>query len=205
MAGLGLTKLEAVNMMLLAVGQPRASVLTATSGTDDVAEAHTFLDIIIRQCICEGHPAVTKSAYYTASAGGEIDLSSAEPLALRVRGTGKYKSRNLSILGTKVYDGDTGLTACFGNGEIVSLDVFKAASASSPNNFEDLPEDLKEKIVDRATIFYRGRKRFDPNVDAMLARDQNRSENVVARAPLTQPIPSQIQPIQFGPIGSGPR
>ena len=201
MAGLGTTKLEAVNSMLIAVGQPRATALTATSGTDDCAEAHYFLDIVIRQCICEGHPGVTKIANYTASAGGEIDLSSAEALALRVRGVGKYKSRNLSISGTKVYDGDTGLTACFGNAEVVTLEVFKAVSASSPNNFEDLPEDLKEKIIDRATLFYRGRKRFDPGFDAMLARDQNRSESVVARQPNMSPIPSQSQPIQFGPIG----
>lgn len=204
MAGLGFTKLQAVNLMLLAVGQSRSSSLTATSGTDDCAEAHYFLDMATEEVIAEGHPGATKVSSYTASAGGEIDLASAEPLAVRVRGSGKYEKRELTIQGTKVYDTMLGTTACFGNAEVVTLEVFKLASASSPANFEDLPPDLKHKITHRAAQNYRAYKRFDPNFDAMMARQTQRTESTADRDWMRPRGGSPMQPIQLPPIGSNP-
>lgn len=175
MAGLGMTKLHALNMMLAAIGQMRVAALD-TGGSSDVAEAEYFLDLVAEEVIAEGHPSSTRVVALTASAGGEIDLSSLAPLTVRVVGVGKYRHRSFSITGTKVWDEDLGVTACFGNAEVVTLELFEKPSASSPANFENLAPDLKHKIVHRATVYYRARKKPDPLMDGLLARDAQRTE-----------------------------
>ncbi len=202
MAGLGRTKLEACNQMLLAVGQMRVSALD-NGGSSDVAEAEYFLDMVIEECICEGHPSTTKIATLTASAGGVIDLSSASALALKVRGTGKFRHRSLSIRGVEIYDEDFGTSACFGNAESVTVEIYEAASASSPADFEDLAPDLKHKIMHRAVQYYRARKRPDPLMDSLLMRDSQRTENA-ADQPWAREHPGFPGPVQNNTIQQAP-
>lgn len=197
MAGLGMTKLQAINMMLLAVGQMRVSALDS-SGSSDAAEAEYFLDLVVEEIIAEGHPSTTRVVTLTASAGGEIDLSSLASLAIRVQGTGAYRHRSFSIRGVKIYDEDAGATACFGNAEEVSLEIFEKVSASSPANFEELAPDLKHKVVHRATAYYRARKKPDQLVDGLLLRDAQRTELTSSRNPPAMTMGAQ-GPLQYAP------
>lgn len=204
MPGLGMTKLQAVNAVMLACGQGRASSLPATSDTSDAGEVHYFLDMSIEECICEGHPCSTQVLTVSASAGGEVDLSSLAPLALRVYGTGKHEAKLFTISGVKVYDTFMGTTACFGNAESVTLKIYKNLSASSPDNFEMLAPDLKQKVVHRATQFYRSRKRFDPNYDAMLTRDMDKSGQTVDTEFARPRGGTPYAPTHYAPLGSAP-
>lgn len=175
MAGLGLTKLMTVNRMLLALGMGRVTALD-TSGASDAAEAEYFLDQMIDAAILEGHPSCVERHVSITASSGVVDLSSAHSLTRRVEGSGKYQGRKFSIRGTSVYDEILASTTIGTGSEIVTLDLYKAASASSPANFEDLAPDLKHLIAERAVQEYRYTKRPDPNVDATLARRVNRAE-----------------------------
>lgn len=179
MAGLGLTKLQVINRMLLALGAGRVAALDS-GGASDAAEAEYFLDQLIDQAIIEGHPSCVERHVSITCSGGEIDLSSAHGLTRRIMGSGKYQGRKFSIRGTKVYDEIAGSTVIGAASEVVTLDLFKAASASSPANFEDLAPDLKYAIAERAVQEYRFTKRPDQLVDATLARRVNKAEIAAA-------------------------
>ena len=112
------------------------------------------------------------------STSGEIPLGNAAPRALKIRGTGKHEKKDLTIRAQLVYDPDAGVTTCFSAGESVTLEVFEMVATTSPENFEELAEDLKQVIIARAVQSYRARKKPDQLSDAFLARDVSTRENL---------------------------
>lgn len=172
---LGMTKLQAVNLMLLAVGQMRVSALD-TGGTSDAGEAEYWLDHIIEQKVAEGHPSCSKVIHQAADGSGEIDLSSVAANAIRVIGLGKFRHRPLSIRNVKVYDEDRGTTACFTAAEVVTLEVYEYPDSNATNKFEYLAPDFKHYIADEAAKYYRQMKKPDQLADAFNAQKAQRSE-----------------------------
>ena len=203
MAGMGMTKVQAVSEILMSVNLMRITALAGPTDSSDAGEAEFVLDRMIEEVISEGHPSASRIASITASSG-IVDLTSPAPLAVKVRGVGKYRSRNFTLQGTFVYDPDLGSTTIGSGSEVFTLELFELASASSPANFENLAPDLKRLIVDRAKLRYRLIKRPDQFVDAALVRDVNRSEQM--RDPIVQhrdPFPNVAGGIQFQAAGAG--
>jgi len=112
------------------------------------------------------------------SQSGEIPLGNAAPRALKIRGTGKHEKKDLTIRAQLVYDPDAGVTTCFSAAEAVTLEVFEQVATTSPENFEELAEDLKQAIIARAVQSYRARRKPDQLSDAFLARDVSTRENI---------------------------
>lgn len=173
----GLTKVQAVSRMLMAVRSGRVSVLDS-GGTSDAAEAEVILDQVTDSFIVAGHPSTTKAAQiFTASAAGEVDVG-ASPVILAVRGVGRQAGRKLTLRGTKVYDEAYGSTQCFANTEAnIILDLHYKPSDTAPDDFELLDPGMKIAIVDEAVRQYRALRAPDPFMDAALARIQQGNQD----------------------------
>jgi hypothetical protein len=169
----GITKLQAINRMLMSIRLGRAPALD-TGGSSDAANAEIILDQVIDSFIIAGHPSTTKAAQlYTASAAGVVDVGSGTEI-LAVRGVGKHAGKKFTLRGTEVYDEAYGSTQCFASSEAnIILDLHFKPSSESPNNFELLDPGMRIAVLDEAVRQYRVMMAPDPTMDAALARIQD--------------------------------
>lgn len=170
----GLTKVQAASQMLASVGMGRISALPTPGDGSDADDAVAVLEQAIDEFIIAGHPNTTKAASaYTASAAGEVDLSSLALDILAVIGHGAQEGKKLTLRGTKVYDQGKGTTQAWASGEAgVILEIRYKPSSSSPNDFEDLDPGLRVAIMKHAIRLYQFQKMRNTQADAFYEAQQ---------------------------------
>jgi len=158
----GMSKLDAVNMVLAGINEYRVVTLD-TGGTSIQSDAERYVDDSTRYFCAMGWPCNTRrSAPFTpAGAGFEVALPEA---ILRVRAAGPDQHRNLVMRGSKVYDADRG-TFNFGNTVPVYLDVAEQLP------FEDLDPLLKEQVSKHAQQQFARRFSSSQIADAMISQE----------------------------------
>ncbi len=173
MATLGMTKLEAVNAVLRAVGDAFVAALD-TSGNSEASEAERILDYASELVQTRGWPANTTyaKAHTAAGASNEITVNS-DTLRIDCVAPGRYRG-NLTLSGDVVYNCAEGVSN-FGSAVTVYLDVVRELA------FADTPPDLRHAIVTEAAQLYRRRKMPHPAVDAMLGEEKDRADMLAAR------------------------
>jgi len=176
----GITKLQAVNRMLMSIRLGRAPALD-TNGSSDASNAEIILDQVIDSFIIAGHPSTTKAAQvYAASAAGVVDVGAGVEI-LAVRGVGRHAGRKFTLRGTEIYDEAYGSTQCFAASEGgIILDIHFKPDATTPGNFEKLDPGMRIAVLDEAVRQYRVMMAPDPLMDAALQRiqDGNREAGV---------------------------
>jgi len=160
--GLGLSKLDAVNEMLEAIGQTRFSALSSSGSwptksynSDIAGTAEQILDRVSREVQSQGFEFNTlKSKAYTIGAPGAITFAS-NVLAIKPAGPTQFK--NIAIRGSGAYDLE-GDTAVFAAGTYY-FDVIVVL------DFDDCSPRGKDAIVKAATQVLQRRFRGDPQRD----------------------------------------
>lgn len=163
----GMTKLDAVNMVLSGINEYRVTALD-TNGTSIQADAERYLDDSTRYFCAMGWPCNTRRSvgYTPAAVTFEIDLPAGPSPApvLRIRAAGPDQHRNLVIRGGKVYDSDKG-TVSMGSTEKVYLDVAELLA------FDDLDPMLKELVSKHAQQQFARRFSSSQLADAFISQE----------------------------------
>lgn len=162
-----MTKLEAVNEILQAIGEPPATALD-TGGTSDVADAERILDQEDRRVQGSGWAANTvPDKEYTPSSGA-VSLAAS---VLKVRPVGVSRSLRLAIRNGALYDLENDAANTFSG--TVHLEVVSLIT------FIQLPDALAHYIVKvAAQKFQRFKKRGE--IDDAIASEELRAAKVAA-------------------------
>lgn len=166
MASNGMTKLDAVNMVLSGINEYRVAALD-TGGSSIQADAERYVDDSTRYFCAMGWPSNTRrAAAFTPNGSLEIVLPTGPtpPAVLRVRGAGPDQHRNLVIRGAKVYDADRGTTVMTSAGTVF-LDVAELL------DFEDLDPMLKELVAKHAQQQFARRVSSSQVADAFISQE----------------------------------
>lgn len=186
MATLGMTKLEAANQMLEAVGEMPVAALD-TGGTSIEGEAERILDRISEKVQARGWPENTDlGKSLTATAAGAITAPSD---TLRIKPVGSNEDRTLVLQEDSIYDADNA-TAVFSSGESISFDIVKELT------FANCSPPLKHLIATEASIVFQRRKVKDEEQDAFLAQERN-IDDIFADH---RKIESNRGPLNFQPL-----
>lgn len=188
----GMTKLDAVNMVLSGINEYRVGALD-TGGTSVQADAERYVDDSTRFFCAMGWPCNTRrSAAFTPSNPSlEVTLPTS-PAVLRIRGAGPDQHRNLVIRGTKVYDSDRGTTVMTSLSPIY-LDIAELL------DFEDLDPMLKEQVAKHAQQQFARRFSSSQLADAFISQELgivdgiNPREGTFTARPLFTQEPRQQQ------------
>ena len=173
MAVLGMTKLEAVNAILRAVGDPFVAALN-TAGNSEASEAERLLDYASELVQTRGWPGNTTYAKAYTAAGGSNEVTfGADTLRVDCVAPGRFRG-NVTLQGDKAYICSEGTTN-FGSGLTIYCDVVRELA------FEDTPPDLRHAIVTEAAQLYRRRKLPNAPIDAMLGEEKERADMLAAR------------------------
>lgn len=163
----GMTKIDAVNMVLSGINEYRVSSLD-TNGASIQADAERYVDDSTRYFCSMGWPCNTRrSAGFTpAAVTFEVELPAGpSPFpVLRIRAAGPDQHRNLVIRGGKVYDADKG-TFSMGSQSPVYLDVAELLP------FDDLDPMLKELVAKHAQQQFARRFSSSQLADAFISQE----------------------------------
>lgn len=196
MAEHGISKLEACNEMLRAIGLRPVAALD-TSGTADVSEAERVLDRNIEYTQAEGWPGnMAKAKSYTADGSGNITFDSA---VLRVECVfpGRHAG-NVTIRDGKAYSTAED-TNSFGAAAVLGFNVWTEVA------WAQLPPDLKHRILAAAKLDYYQSTKQRQDLPNFLSQQAAMADVKAQRiANDTQPPPN-IRPIiaAQGPGGGG--
>lgn len=192
MATLGMTKLEAVNLILQGSGFPRVASLD-TGGTSSQGDAEYFLDLWDRQIQTLGWPENTDFEKTHTPVASAVTMGSD---TLWVRGAGRDKHRTFALRADALYDVDAGTTTI---SAAVELDVCKKLT------FADLAPSTKDLIVGFARMNYSVHTKGDPELtrwhatqvalfDLLTQRIQPRNRPEVNPAPLMAGLLAKSSP-----------
>lgn len=135
-----LTRLEAVNLMLRAIGQSGVASLSNDDANPDITSATETLDVTLREVLMRGWHANTEKSYpIDPSPEGYLVL----PLnTLSVDTSVKSKELDLVWRGTRLYDR---VKHTFAVGVTVNVDLILGLE------FEELPQSLRYLVAVKAT------------------------------------------------------
>lgn len=191
-AELGLSKLDAVNDMMRAVGLRPADALD-TNGASDEAYAEDVLDLATEYELSKGWPANTRYAQTLTAVDNSgsyyIDVG-ATVLSIDCLGPGRYRG-NITLREGRAYINTEG-TSDFGSAVSITANIIDELA------WDKLPPDLKHVVLARAISMWKLRKMPDREMAAMFAAE--RAEvNAVARYPMVSRTgdPRHSGPIQF--------
>jgi|TARA_B100001094_G_scaffold333061_1_gene408239 hypothetical protein len=158
----GTTKLDAVNIMLSAIGE--APVNSLSSGLIEAEVAETILNTVDREVQSMGwHFNIELNKSFPQDTNGEIILPAN---ILRADATSKANAPDLVQRGLKMYDRKN---HTFNIGVDVALDVTLQLS------FEDVPEVAKRFMVLRSTRIFQDRVVGDSALHQFHKEDENRA------------------------------
>ena len=191
MALIGMSKLEAVNEMLEAIGEKPVAALD-TGGTSTAADAERVLDRIDRRIQSMGWPENTDFAVTIVSAAPTVVPSD----TLWIRST--TQNRNYTLRADGVYDIDAGAAL---TGVTAQVDKIKKLT------FADLAPRTKDLISVAASAIFQRRWRGDP-AQAMYFTEEKIVQDIVAdrikMGGVERPInPYPISPSVQQPSGQG--
>lgn len=188
----GMTKLDAVNMVLSGINEYRVNSLD-TGGTSVQADAERYVDSSTRYFCSMGWPCNTRrSAAFTPSGATFAITLPTSPAVLRIRGAGPDQHRNLVIRGSTVYDADKGTTN-MGSSATVFLDIAELL------DFADLDPMLKELVSKHAQQQFARRFSSSQTADAFISQELgivdaiNPREGTFTMRPLFAPEQRQAQ------------
>lgn len=178
MAFFGLSKLEAVCLLLQAIRLKRVSALDSTGawpakvyGNSNAADAEWTLDLISRQVQARGFGCNTvRAKKFTLGGSGTISLP-ANTLAIIPAGPTQF--RNIGIRDDKAYDLEAD-TATFAAGDYF-FDVITAV------DFESLDPTVKDIVVAEAKQYFQAKERGDQNQHQINEGDRTKAELNAAR------------------------
>ena len=156
-----LTKLQAVNRMLIRAGEYPVSTLSAA--VNDVSLAVNILDDVTVQAQSASDSYLTLKSEYTPDNNGHIVIPDN---TIAVRGTKANSFESLSTRGrnpTLLYDMVDNTT---------EFDDSKWLEITLTMDFEDMPTKKQEYVADMAARVYQMLVHGDANVDAMLAQKE---------------------------------
>lgn len=186
--GLGISKLDAVNMILDTNRIKRVTALSS-SGTwpsksynrDEAGQAEYILDIIARSVQARGIGCNTRrSQAFATSGSNQIVLPDT---ILRIIPAGPTQRRDHTIRGNKVFDLENNTYTLAGG--TYYYDVIEAI------DFDDLEPLAKEAIMAEARQHFQRGQRGDPIQDAFTTDSRNRADAMLPRpshAPNAAPI-----------------
>lgn len=99
MASNGMTKLDAVNMVLSGINEYRVTALD-TNGTSVQADAERYIDDSTRYFCAMGWPCNTRRSVAYTPSGGSFEVT-VPASVIRIRGAGPSQHRNLVIRGRR--------------------------------------------------------------------------------------------------------
>jgi len=172
MATLGMTQLEAVNLLLFSTGNPRVTALDP-GGTSDAAEAEYILDLASEIVQVRGWPENTIQTKDYTPAATLINFTSLDATVIRVIPAGKDRGRHLGIKDDALYDFDNDV-ATFGTTD-VTLTVVRELT------WDNMPPTMKHLVLARAERLYRRRKMPDAVFDGFLAEEVAEAEIQASR------------------------
>lgn len=194
MAVLGVSKLEAVQRMMAAVGRGPPSALDPGSASD-AGIAELALDHWITQVQTEGYEAnYRKGVEYTADGSGNITFAST---ILRVEcvAPGRHAGR-IVLKEDKAYSISENTNA-FGASTKIYFDIWEELT------WDECPPDLKQRILAAATIDFAARLKQKGELDQLLAHQLGEADRLVARPdmdltsmPKNVTTASSIQPVR---------
>lgn len=194
MAYYGLSKLEAVNLVLETNQIKRVSALDSTGswpsktyGASDAGHAEWILDVIGRRRMIAGTANNVIRKSYTLAVSGAITLDSN---TMKIKPIGLIEKEHHTIRDDKVYDAWNGTTTL-----AAGTYTYEQTMAV---DFESLEPALKEAIVDEAKQYYQRRTRGDQLQDMFAENDRQKTDaNVmrpkVAYSPTPPPPPGMQQ------------
>ena len=162
MASNGMTRLDAVNMVLSGINEYRVTALD-TNGTSVQADAERYIEDSTRYFCAMGWPCNTRRSVSYTPSGGSFEVT-VPASVIRIRGAGPSQHRNLVIRGTKVYDADRGTTN-FGSNAAIFLDIAEIL------DFEDLDPMLKELVAKHAQQQFARRFSSSQLADAFISQE----------------------------------
>lgn len=174
MASNGMTKLDAVNMVLSGINEYRVTSLD-TGGTSVQSDAERYVDESTRYFCAMGWPCNTRRAAALAPDQASLIITlPTSPAVLRIRGAGPDQHRNLVIRGTTVYDADRGTNVML-NGGAVYLDIAELLV------FEDLDPMLKELVAKHAQQQFARRFSSSQLADAFITQELSIADGINPR------------------------
>lgn len=197
MSDSGITKLEAVNVMFMHLGQARVSALDSTGtwpnlsyGSSEAGEAEYVLDYVSRRVQERGFHGNTDRhvALTAADIGGSVFKFNLPSNTLKIMGSGNYATREYAIRAGYLYDRYLN-TDTFADGDTVTVDIVRHL------NFIDCDPTIREMITDEAVQEWRRMRLPDALRDTLLAEKRLASINAMDRVHVRAPI-EQVQPTQ---------
>ena len=174
MASNGMTKLDAVNMVLSGINEYRVTSLD-TGGTSVHADAERYVDDSTRYFCAMGWPCNTRrAAALTPDPASLIVTLPTNPAVLRIRGAGPDQHRNLVIRGTTVYDADRGTNVMLSAGPVY-LDIAELLT------FEDIDPMLKELVAKHAQQQFARRFSSSQIADAFISQELGITDSMSPR------------------------
>lgn len=193
MAYFGLSKLEAVNLILETNQIKRVSALDSSGswpsksyGVSDAGHAEWILDVIGRRRMIAGTANNVIRKSYTLGAPGAITL---DANTMKIKPIGLIEKEHHTIRDDKVYDSWNGTTTL-----AAGTYTYEQTMAV---DFESLEPAFKEAIVDEAKQYYQRRTRGDQLQDAFNENDRQKTDANVMRPKVaylpTPPPPTSVQ------------
>lgn len=193
MAFYGISKLQAVNLILETNQIKRVSALDSTGswpsktyGASDAGHAEWILDVVAERRMIAGtlNNVIRKS--YVLAANGAITL---DANTLKIKPIGLIEKEHYTIRDDKVYDAWNGTTTL-----AAGTYTFEQTMAV---DFESLEPALKHAIVDEAKLYYQRRTRGDQLQDLFNENDRQKTDaNVMRPKMAVSPVPPPPSPMQ---------
>ena len=176
MAIIGMTKLDAVNACLMAIGEYRVTVLDPT-GTSIQSDAERVVDESTRYFCAMGWPCNTRRSVAATPSGASntIVITTNIPTGtIRVKSAGPSQHRNLVLRGDTIFDSDNGTTN-FGSAAVVYFDIAELL------DFEDLEPILKEEVALHASQRFARRRSGSQLTDAYISQELTQVDELNTR------------------------
>lgn len=193
MAYFGISKLQAVNLILETNQIKRVSALDSTGswpsktyGASDAGHAEWILDVVAQRRMITGalNNVIRKS--YTLAVSGAITL---DANTMKIEPIGMIEKEHYTIRDDKVYDAWNGTTTL-----AAGTYTFKQTMAV---DFESLEPAFKHAIVDEAKQYYQRRTRGDQLQDLFNENDRQKTDASVMRPKVSiSPTPPPPTPMQ---------
>lgn len=193
-----LTKLQAVNMMLSAVGIRQVASASSETGSDDASDALRVLNRTNTLIQSRGWPCNTLRAQSfttdddgAGGAGVKLDFSTVsingtarEPLRVECLAPGRYAG-NIELLGDLALITTEGTTSFPANTTIIMCDIVFEVDFET-----ECPPDLQHLIVAEATKAFQMDRRANQILDQQLAEQAAKAEITANRG--RGPRPSEV-------------
>lgn len=164
MAELGISQLNAVNLVLAGIGEERVSAIVAETASDIAGAALYQLNRSQEMVLAEGWRDNTDICRPITPTGSGPYIVTLDSDVLAVRGSGPHHYRNFGIRAGLLWDSDAH-TSSFSSNSPIYLDIVRNAA------WADLSPRLKHIVVNHATLVFQRRRRGSPVADQQLLQE----------------------------------